>query len=264
MRHSRRRLIGRWWALRTWRARKLVVGALLIVAAVTAALMVIGWMLIRSKPSWWQDVDVRSPEVQRLATAVENGLITAMNDVRPGGGVAWSIRLDEGAMAAWLAARLPSWAVSQGGLEAWPAGLERVQACFRDGAVVVGAELRRGGSSLHVSIPFSAEVDAGGMLRVIPGWVRLGRLALPTGTALGALGVREDRPRHAVGAGEPGVGAPLSDLLSDHGSPDLARAILSGRGWEGRVLVPLADGRRARLVGIVVEEGAVVLRWRDE
>jgi hypothetical protein len=241
-----------------------VVGVLLAVAAVTAALVGTGWVLVRARPSWWRQVDVRSPEVQRLAAAVENGLITAMNDVRPTGGEAWSIRLDEGAMAAWLAVRLPTWAVSQGGLEAWPAGLERVQACFRDGAVVVGAELRRGGSWLHVSIPFRAEVDDDGVLRVVPGWVRLGRLALPTGTALGALGVREDRPRHTAGAGEPGVGAPLSDLLSDHASPDLARAILSGRGWEGRVLVPLADGRRARLVGIVVEEGALVLRWRDE
>jgi hypothetical protein len=245
--------------------RQVVVGGLLIMAAVTAALMAVGWVLVRARPSWWRQVDVRSPEVQRLASAVENGLITAMNDVRPADGRSWSIRLDEGAMAAWLAARLPSWAVSQGGLGAWPSGLERVQACFREGEVVVGAELRRAGASQHVSIPFRATVGDDGVLRVVPGWVRLGRLALPTGTALGALGVREDRGRGAAGAGgEPGVGAPLMDLLSEHGSSELVRAIGSGRGWEGRVLVPLADGRRAHLVGVVVEPGALVLRWRDE
>lgn len=250
------RSTGRLWALKTRSIRRVLAVGLLVLAGVVAACLGTAWWLSAQSPSWWAPADARDPAVQRLAEALENGTITTMNQVRPGGGP-WAMAVTEHAANAWLAARLRPWLVSQAGLDRWPPGVDRVMVRFEPGVVRLGVELLEAGRRRVLSVAFTPEARAGpapsqgprgGELWIEPTWVHVGRLPLPAGWVL---------------SGAVGTGAHLpADLAALPQTPALLQALRGLAPVVRAASVRLPDGRRLLLEGVRAEEGRLVITWR--
>lgn len=187
----------------------------------------------REAPAWWSPPS--GDAAAAAAERTEQGLVNEAHRVRGGEGD-WTIELDEGAVNAWLAVRLPEWMASQDPPLRLGADGGVIQVLFRPGLMVAAWQTGADGERRVISVGLTAAVDASGRLVLTARSASLGRLGLPLGWVLRAAeaGV-ESKWKDAVRRGE---------FSADR--PDLR----------------LADGRRVRVLGVELLDGALRIRCR--
>lgn len=223
---------------RTLSFRRRLAAALVILFAVGAAAVLLGWTLARARPGWWSAVAPpgAAQRTAEVAVAVENGLTTLLNDKRPGGtaeqrAAPWSMTLDAESANAWLSERLPRWSVSQGYARRWPERLADLRLDFRDGVIHVAARLVSGGSEQFVSAALSAAFDRDGSLWLTADSAALGRLPVPVAWALRAAAAELDAP-------------------ADSEAARLLAALRAERPLLRDASLRLPDGRRVRILAL--------------
>lgn len=222
-------------------ARK-AAAVLLILAALVAGAA--GFLRHRAHqaPAWWSPPDPRLDETARLAERVEYRMAEVASTVRPEA-EPWAVRVKEGQVNAWLAARLPEWLAHAGGA-GWPAGLSAPQVRVKSGHLTVGVEVRDGDQRRYLSADFAPRIADGGLVLGLTG-VSLGRLRIPGGSIRTVL---ERIERVEPGFLEDPTVAGIIDLVLDERRLD--------------PVVTLHDGRTVQVLDVTCEAGAVVLRCR--
>lgn len=241
--------------LRRWQRRLVAAG--LILAALCGVLAALAVALAASRPGWWRPLAPGDPAALVRARAVENGTVTLLTQAR--GDEPWTARLADADAAAWLACRLPEWAISQGRLGAWPPELAQVQVLFEEGTVLVSVEVRlRDGGRRVLSARLRPTVDRAGTLWLTASSVGVGRLRLPAGLMLA------EGPEGAPGRWLRPDG-PLADgLPAGVRGRDIARVLLGESPLARAPALRLADGRRVRVLGVRVVPGFLELTCRTE
>lgn len=213
-----------------------------------------GWLYVNhamgALPEWWSPMDGNDEAVRALGADTENEVVSTVNRVRGrGDGARWTITLSEEGMNAWLAARLPRWSANQypgsflavkvryGQVHIEDGGWLRVGVMvFMKGSAEAGSD--EGGQSFSCLMrPF---IDENGLLFVELKGAAVGRLPLPTGSA-------------------------VDYILKNSGVTDsTVREVLMG----GGVRVMIQQGKKRRIVLESVEvdddEKVVTLGWRTE
>jgi hypothetical protein len=149
---------------------------LLIVVCLIGTGAVVLWWLTRIEPTWWNPPDPRDEQVIALADTAERRLLEEAQELRPPE-QAWTIRIREEQVNAWLAARLPAW-IAHHGQVTWPDQLGMPQVNFNNDGVTVAVELGADSGRRIVVARFVPNM-IDGMLRLQIDMVALGRLALP-------------------------------------------------------------------------------------
>ncbi len=213
---------------------------LVFIAALITAAIIGGWWLSRLTPRWWLELDAQDPKLRATAESVENGMTTVLSAARPSvpgsrSSLRWTMTLNDRDASAWLTSRLPAWVEHQMGERAWPKGVSQAQVVFEDGAIIVGARMMTGSTERYVSISFSPRVDEAGRLWIESAGARVGELPAPLSTALSPL----DRSSNAM----------------------LRRLAIVLRGGEAinDPVIPLADQRHVRIVGVRVSPGVLTV-----
>lgn len=225
-------------------------------------LLVLGFSLVRSSPSWWRHYTLND-ELVAHATAVENAAVSQLTRTRatdpswdqtdttePWRSAPWSIALRDEDASAWLTARLREWIEGDVGLEDWPEGLGQPQVRFEKGRLRLGAALRFEKDTRVVSAAITPEFHEDGSLWLRTDWVHIGRFPLPAGPMLAHADreVRGDLAQsdaEAIAADADAVG--FFDIL--RGKAPLAQ----------RPILRLDDGRAVRLLGFRLSEGRIEL-----
>lgn len=152
---------------------------LAVILAVTTA-----FIAASGSPAWYDP-----PAGMAAASAgesLENAVVTQLTLPRRDRGGEWSVSLSETDANAWLATRLGEWCRHRG--VKLPAGVEGVQVRFRDGSCTVGCTVVVGGTRRFVAADVRAEVTNAGALRITTEGGRIGRLPVPIGSVVSALG----------------------------------------------------------------------------
>jgi hypothetical protein len=209
-----------------------------------AAAGLIGLFLLvrqaRRPPAWWQPPPATAETAERGA-AIEQALAAAFSRVRPDG-EAWTLRLSEDDLNAWLAERLPQW-VGSGFLGAdpqWPPSLGLVQVHFGEGRVEIAVELLDLGMVARLSAVPAYSREGWGLEWVDAG---IGRID---------AGIAGERLR-----GE--LVARLGELVEAEALAGLRRGDGSGPAAVRLEGFRLADGRRVRIEGGRLREGELEL-----
>lgn len=216
--------------------RRLVIGALAAIGAVTAAL-ILAATLARRAPSWWRSAATDPAAGADLAERVERAVASRIHKWEASA-EPWTIAITQEQANAWLAVRAPKWAANRAA-PADKTAMPEARVRFEAGAIVIG--LRNPGSHYIITARLTPSIAAGGALRASLRSVRAG--ALPVSAAV---------VERAAGS--------LSENLQR--DPDAARALAAITG-DAPLLkdarITLEDGRRVTLRGIAVEEGRLVL-----
>ncbi|MFN5958669.1 MAG: hypothetical protein ACK462_12125, partial [Planctomyces sp.] len=119
--------------LRLNTTRRRVAAAMITLAGITALVIMVGLWLGGRVPSWWRPISPADPSLMATADAVENGITTLINQMRPGDSPMlrsqpWSMTLDDDSATAWLATKLPRWVLSRADIGRWPPQVRLVQA----------------------------------------------------------------------------------------------------------------------------------------
>lgn len=244
------------------RYRRIAVAAAFILVVVCTALVLIALALTQERPRWWVRVDPTSPETIATAEKVENGLASALTQVRetnmraaiePGTEqadiAAWKIFVTTEQANAWLNVRLRRWLADQAEQGAidfqWPAEIGQMQVSFQQGLIHVGAVVTRApapGAAPRAQTFAAAlrpQFSDDGALWMTAERIEIGRLPLPAGWVLGSASGTEKK---------------LADVSSALASqPQTQRVLAAFRGERpvlSRPSVKLADGRRVRIIGV--------------
>ncbi len=219
--------------------RRVVSGAVVALAALCTLVIGVGWWLAGHPPEWWDEVDTGSAEVVMTSRAVENWAVSTMTRSRDPG-EPWAVTLTEDDANAWLGVRLPLWVESERG--EWPEGIRSVRVRFRDGLIVVGADIREPGSETArvVAAAIRLSIDGDGAARASIEWTQINRLKLP-----GSVGVSRIS-EWIESAGDEEAADRIASLMRG----DLSSDSLS---WK------LEDGRRVRVHGIRISDDQVEL-----
>lgn len=215
----------------------------LAVLTLVLAAAVVVWELSWQKPDWWAPPEAGDERVAEVAQQIEYSLIEQAHTVRAEDEL-WSVRVHDRHINAWLASRLPSWLAHSQELD-WPGGFGQPQVRFEPGGVTVAIELAGNGRQRFVAVRLVPTIAAD-QLRLVVDQVSLGKLTLP-GKPIGEVMARLKEAAPSGFVDDPDIQVAMQWLL------------------EGRSLDPvarLADGRTVRLVAVLCEEGAVVMRCR--
>lgn len=242
--------------------RRILVAAGFIVVAVSTALVLVALALVQEQPGWWAVVDTTDPRTISTAEAVENGITTALTQVRGASASAddapgrpWSVFITTDQANAWLGVRLRRWLADQSEQGAidfrWPDDLREVQVAFTRGHIHIGARVMRPGASVAASprpqvlaAVIRPMLDPDGALWFTAERVQIGRLPLPASWVLGRAGRGDDA---------------AAELASRPQSRRLLAALAGQGPAVRRPTIRLADGRRVRLVAIAPTEGRLLL-----
>lgn len=206
----------------------LLIGGLLAVG--------LGWRLSHEAPEWWAPIEP-TPYAENLGKNLETTLVNASHEVRPENQPVWKVRIDEEAINAWLATRLPRWIENQSQSLAPIARLSEANVDMTD-----NGEIRMGGRFGEKGAPLSVVVlphlDEEGNLVIDPRAASIGRIPVPVPALVAEL---EDALKRSL------TGPESSDL----------RPI--------EPVIPLGDeNRRLRLIEFDVDAEAITLTWRTE
>lgn len=191
-------------------------------------------------PSWYRPPNAEDPQVAGLADDVEYRVVEEAHRLRAAD-EAWTVRLREQQANAWLSVRLAKWLEFDQGLQ-WPEALGVPQVRFRNEGVDLACELALSGSHRFVTVGFLPEI-VGEHLALTVQNVALGRIELGAAGAervIAMLGLEESEELRTSEAG-----AQLLNLL--RGGATLTP------------IVELSDGRRLRLTGVAMNDGALDL-----
>lgn len=249
-----------------------------IIVILATATVLIAVALSQDRPRWWTVVDAADPGVVSTAEAVENGIASALTQVRasgpgPGGTAAearpWSVFITTEQANAWLNVRLKRWLTDQseqGSIDFnWPSELREVQVSFSPGLISIGARVMRPGASASaearpqvLAATLRPALAADGSLWFTAEQVQVGRLPLPASWIIG-------RARRSAGsrAGD-GRGEPAAELAQQPQAQRLLGALTGEGPVSQRPTIKLADGRRVRLVALEPGEGRLVVRCVTE
>ena len=216
---------------------------LFLVLLLGAAALIWVWAESRRAPAWYRPPDPTDVAVVEMAEQVEYGVVESFHKIRPAE-KPWRVRLSDGQINAWLAARLPEWLAHEGS-GAWPAGMGLPQINITENGIDVAIQAPVGdGTQLLVSRLAPRIVD--GRVRVEVDRVGVGRVAVPGSPAVSIIELID---RIAPAAGMEGdLARQLADVLTGSGEMD-AR-------------VSLADGRRVELLEMACRDGAIELTSR--
>lgn len=261
--------------------RRVAVAAAFTLIAVLTGAALIALALTQERPQWWARVDPSDPSTIATAEAVENGIATAMTQVRrpvteDSESATWKVFITSDQANAWMNVRMKRWLedqVESGNIALrWPPEIAEIQIRFEGppragvddgrGRILIGAMVERspGGSESvrpqTLSASLRPEFRADGSLWVTAETVSIGRLSLPAGWVLPDSS--PEAPPEAIPeelAALPQTARVLEAFLGEH--PVLSRPVIK-----------LADGRRVRLVNIRPEDdgasGRLVITCRTE
>lgn len=213
--------------------------ALMVCCVPLIAVLVI-WYMTTLPPSWYTPLDGDDPVVMSVGEQTEMRLVEAFQLIREPNQL-WRVRMDEGAVNAWIASRLPEW--MEGQFEAQlPKRLRQPQVNFVPGEIEVATWYGEGDSVSCVVAGFEPEVRDGVLfLRVSS--VGLGRVSIPGDPMARVV----EYLRTLI---------PESQI--DQEMADQAVATMKGQQGFSSV-VPLFDGREVTIKEVTVEEGRLVL-----
>jgi len=172
---ARQRIAG----LRRW----LVLGALLVVAALTLG-VVVSLSLSQRAPAWWRTVRADDPRTVQTAVAIENSLWNSLYKPRAGDGGPWHVWVRASDANAWINTKMRQWVASRWELDSWPEELGEVQVEFLRGRIALGVRLRTSDGERFLSAVVEPIVDEHGSLWLPARSASLGRLTLPAGLLL--------------------------------------------------------------------------------
>ncbi|MCC6320678.1 MAG: hypothetical protein IT438_04485 [Phycisphaerales bacterium] len=252
--------------------RRLLVAAVFIVIALLTAGALVALALTQERPTWWRQIDPASPDTLSVAHAVENGMATALTQVRPeapaapAGSEPWKVFITTDQANAWLSARLRGWLEDQAAREGagvgggrgvkWPAEVGTPQVSFERGIIRIGAMVERsttsGGPRLQaLSAVLRPDVRADGSFWCTASSVSIGRLPVPASWVL--------KPRAS------GLSSPAATSQSVPSQFSRVMDALAGRGpLLGSAIIRLADGRRVRILELDPQPGRLVITCRTE
>jgi len=224
-----------------------VIGAGVLMLAALLTVLTLAW----SAPGWWPRVDASDPRVAAAGADLENAVASEMSRVRPGSAGApgpwrsddWSVRIGQDEATAWLNTRLRKWLANRD--VSLPDQIETIAVVFAGGEVRLGIGFTGG---RVISARSRPELTADGALWLRGTRLYAGRMPLPRSWVSGD-------GNNGWLAGE--IGA----------APEIAGAV---RSMTGRAavssdpVVALGDGRRVRVVGIAIVEGAMSVTCRTE
>ena len=225
-------------------------GARGCVAAIALVLLLIvgggaaAWWWLQSAPSWYDPPDAADPAVVAFAETVEKRVVEEMQRIRPEGDDAWTLRVRDGQLNAWLLERLPAWLEREASF-AWPPALGAPQAHFGPDGIDVGIAIREGPLAERVVVARvePALVDDRMALRLVSvglGRARIGSAPIERFTDL--------------------LGSVAPDALDPEARERIV-ALLDGR-TTFEPVVPLADGRHVRVIDFRLHDGAVDITSR--
>ncbi|MEO1008772.1 MAG: hypothetical protein AAFX79_09400 [Planctomycetota bacterium] len=219
-------------SLRRW----LVLGALVVVAVLTAAVMV-SISLAHQAPKWWRTVRADDPRTVQTAVAIENSLWNALYKPREGEDGPWHVWVRAPDANAWINTKMREWVASRWELEEWPQELGEIQVEFVNDELAIGVRLMMPDGERFVWAVVEPIVDDDGALWLPARSVSLGRLTLPAGVLLA----------HARQNSEDYVPPALRDLPETEA---LLRALEGREPLLTSAEQALGDGRRVELVAV--------------
>lgn len=196
--------------------------------------------LSRSTPAWW---DVTAPDDSRavLARSTENNVIASMHQPQ---GQSWTLTLDQPAVNAWIAERLPRWVNHGEGEDAWPQEITDLRMIFGDGDILIAAQIT-GDRPRIVGATLSPRLTESGELWLPASWIHVGSLELPGAAVLARAADTEIVP--ASLREMPVFSQLVGALAGDQPVLDTAE-------------IRLGDGRRVRIREIHVQQGQATIR----
>lgn len=263
------------------RIRRIAVAAGFIAVALLSATVLIGLALAQEDPRWWTAVNPGDPRTVELAEAVENGITSALTQVRAtpaASGVTslpettntpWRVFVTNEQANAWLNVRLERWLADQteqGAIDfRWPHEVKQVQVSFEDGRIHVGARVVRPGATPEaqprpqtLGASLRPEFGSDGSLWLTAERIEIGRLPVPASWVLGS-----------ARSGKPSAGEKKVEEVSDELArlPQTQKVIAAFKGERpviSRPVIKLADGRRVRLLSIQPQDGRLVITAQTE
>jgi hypothetical protein len=200
------------------------------------------WRQARSAPAWYSPPDPGAQPVATLAETVEYRMTEEFQKIRDED--AWTLRIHEEQVNAWLAARMPEWIAHEPDLE-WPRefGIPQIRVDGRgiDLAIPVGA----GGRSAVLIARLDPEI-VGGQMHLNLERAGIGRLSLPGEPAQTLMS--------AIEQVAPG------GALDDEAVQSLLSLLSGEQGISS--LVDLSDGRRVELLDLTLADGMIELTSR--
>lgn len=257
---------------RRHRARRIAVAVGFVLVAISTAVVLIALALTRENPRWWTTVNPADPETIATAERVENGVTSALTQVRTTNNAAgpesaataaWQVFITTEQANAWLNVRLRRWLVDQaeqGNLDfRWPEGVGQMQVSFQRGRIHLGAVITRptpGGGpprSQTLAAALRPEFGPDGSLWMTAERIEIGRLAVPADWV--------------IGSGEK-TAAKVADVSTELArQPQTERVLAAIRGERpvlSRPSIKLADGRRVRIVAIEPADDRLVFTCTTE
>jgi len=277
--------------------RRIFVAAGFVAVALATAAVLIALALTQESPRWWTNVDPEAPATKELAQRVENGVTTALTQVRaptppplvstPGASPAaaaasliadpqtWKVFITTEQANAWLASRLRRWladksadASGHGGIGTgaatftWPPQVEQVEVSFQTGLIYLGARVRRtgpGGQIIADERPQTLSAAVRPDLRPDGSlWISAQSIHI------GRLGLPASWVLGATARVRAKVGEVSADLAAMPQTDRLLSALKGDRAVVSKAVIKLADGRRVRIIGLEPLEGKLVLTCRTE
>ena len=217
--------------------------AILVLVAIGTAAGTGAWLLARRTPDWWNAPDSGDPTLAARAESIERFVSNELTKPRDGASP-WRIAIPEGAATAWVNARLPRWLESRD--VDWPLGRAPTLVLFRDGEILLGADIAEPGepSPRIIGARLALHTTDEGMGARISS-LSFGSLSLPP--SLASSSVRRALP---AGAGSD-TRAALETLLR-------GGSVTNDAAWR------IDDSRVVRLVGIEFGDGRAVLTCLTE
>lgn len=280
---------------RRWRRHRVLLAAGFVVVAVITCGLLIGLALTQEPPRWWGTVNTADPKTIATAEAVENGMATALTQIRPvaqapaqgakptgavpstvmpNGPGEWKVFITNDQANAWLNVRLKKWLAdqtAQGNIQfTWPEQVGELRVNFDGGLIAVGARVYTGlggqaadapnpadrGKAQTLAAELRPEFKPDGSLWMTAERINIGRLPVPASWVLGSGGqTREGRER---------IGEVSSELASLPQTDKVLKAFSGAGPVLTRPIIRLADGRRVRLVAIEPDDGKLVITCRTE
>lgn len=208
------------------------------ILVIVSAVLVITWLAVSHRPSWWTSGGDRSAAAEARGVAFENAMVREMTAVREGP-ASWGFVLVDADVNAWLANRLDPWIASRGNIDL-PVGVDDPRIRFIDGGIEVGVEGPLGGVA---TARFKISLDGDDLLLT------------PGGGGIGLFSLGEASAKSAASA-----------IVEMFGGADGLRLGDVRLEADGRVrmpaVIPLADGRRVQLDDLEIVVGELAVRFR--
>lgn len=256
------------------RSRRIAVAAGFILVTIGTAAVLMALALTQENPRWWVRVNPTDPATIATAERVENGITSALTEVRAANNTpdksaqpataAWQVFITTEQANAWLNVRLKRWLADQaeqGNLEfRWPESVGQLQVSFQHGRIHVGAVVTQPGSAAGAE-PKTQTLAAAlrphfgddGSLWMTAERIEIGRLPVPAGWVLRSAANTQKKV------------ADVSNELARQ--PQTERVLAAFRGERPvltRPAVKLADGRRVRIVAIEPADDKLVITCMTE